>query len=211
MGHGGGPPNKYIHLHGKVSSEQLLRYQIAGKLPGPVPRAALKWQLGQIQGKARPHYHIRPAGGGPKAWAGNSSFSYLLGLNKKFKTIMAVSTADDGCYDPVTVKVDHGHNVWVACEFGSSFDAGAAQEYSNAGTAMNTYNVSCPSNVPPSQCSFIYGETFDTAENSSHVFVNSVYYETCGSSCNYAPGGGIEVWSGSPSSQPILITAAPRV
>lgn len=210
MGHGGGgAPNKYIHLNGKVGPQQLLKYQIAGKLPGPVTKAALKWQLSQIQGKARPQYHIRPDGGAPKAWAGDNNFGYLLGMSKKFKTLTAVNTEDNGCYYPVTVKVDHAHNVWTACEFGSSFEAGAAQEYSSTGSVMNTYNVGCPSNIGPSQCLYLYGETFDTAENNSNVFANSVYYENCSSSyCYYVPGGGIEVWNaGSPSSQPILITA----
>lgn len=206
MGSGAGGPHKYIHPSGKIGPETLLKYEIAGKLPAPVRVPALKWQLGQIQGKARPHYHFGPNGGAPKAWATNTNYGYLLGMSKKYKTIMAINTGSNGCYYPTTVKVDHAHNVWVNCEYGSSFESGAAQEYSSTGSLMHTYDDGCPSNISPSQCFYMYGDSFDEASNSSNEFVGLSYYEYCAYYCFYYSNGGIEVFN-SPSSQPILITA----
>lgn len=206
MSHGGGGVHKYIHLTGKIGPETLLKYQISGKLPAPVTQKALKWQLGQIQGKTRPRYHFRPNVGAPKAWATNNEYGYLLGMTKRYKTIMAVDTESNGCYYPTTVKVDSAHNVWAACEYGSSFEAGAAQEYSSTGSLMHTYNAGCPSNIGPSQCEFMYSESFDEASNSSNAFVGLPYYEYCYYYCYYYGSGGIEVFNG-PSSQPILITS----
>ena len=177
MGHGAGAPNWQIP-HGKISPLQRLKMQIAGKLPGPATRGALKWQLGRLQGHARPHYRFHP-NIAAKMWSDDTDFGYLLGLSKKFKTLSAINTEADGCYDPITVKIDHSHNIWTACEANSTFEAGAAQEYSSSGTALGTYNVGCPTNIPPSQCAYFFSETFDQFENSSYVFANLTYYENC--------------------------------
>lgn len=207
MGHGAGAPNWQIP-HGKISPLQRLKMQIAGKLPGPATRGALKWQLGRLQGHARPHYRFHP-NIAPKMWSDDTDFGYLLGLSKKYKTLSAINTEADGCYDPITVKIDHNHNIWTACEANSTFEAGAAQEYSSSGTALGTYNVGCPTNISPSQCAYFFSETFDQFENSSYVFANLTYYENCyfvGSVEYCGFGEGFEYWpNGSPASQPTLI------
>jgi hypothetical protein len=204
--HGG----HYIHLKGKTSREQILRYEIAGKLPAPVRIDTLKWQLAHMKGQSAPRFRITPNGGKPAAWSSDVDFSYLIGLTKKNKPVMAVNTANNGCYDPIVIKIDHSKNVWTSCEFNSAFEAGAAQEYSSAGSLKNTYNVGCPSSIPPSECYYFFSESFDQAENSSTVFAGLVYYEYCNASflCTDVASGGFEYWpNGSPGNQATLLTS----
>jgi len=204
--HGG--PQQFPHH--KIGAAELLKLEIAGKLAGPAPRDALKWQLQHIRGKARPQYHFRPDVPSAKAWSDDTEFGYLLGLSKRFKTVSSIDVESNGCYDPVTVKIDHSHNIWAACEYGSSFEAGAAQEYNSAGTLQATYNVGCPTNISPSQCEYFYSDTFDQFENSSYVFASLTSYENCYFVTNYdeqcGTGAGFEYWpAGNPSAQPTLI------
>ena len=199
-----GPPHWQIPTR-KISPLELLKLQVAGKVPGPGMRGALKRQLQRLEGKSRPQYHFRNDGGGAKAWSDDTDFGYLIGLSKKFKSVSDINVESNGCFDPITVKVDHSHNIWTACEEGPVGDAGAAQEYSSTGTLMNSYNAGCPSNISPSQCYEFFSESFDQFENSSNVFATLTYFENCGvSTCD--EGYGFEYWpNGSPSSQPTLI------
>src|SRR5580698_9170127 len=206
-----GPPHWQIPTR-KISPLELLKLQIAGKVPGPGMRGALKRQLQRLEGKSRPQYHFRNDGGGAKAWSDDTDFGYLIGLSKKFTSVSDINVESNGCFEPITVKIDHSHNIWTACEESSSFEAGAAQEYSSTGALLNTYNVGCPSNISPSQCEYFYSESFDTFQNSSDVFATLTYYENCyyvstyDEQCGYTDGG-IEYWpNGSPSSQPTLIS-----
>jgi hypothetical protein len=175
----------YQHPNGKLSPTQLLKDEIAGKLPRPVTLKNLKWQLKQIQGQARPRYHLSPAGASVAAWASVTDYGYLIGQNKKLKkTIAAVDVESNGCYYPITVKVDHMGNVWTACEYNSSFEVGQAQEYTAGGTLSNSYAMGCP----VTSCSYyLFGASFDQGENSTNVVVGAEYIEWDG---EYGSGDG---------------------
>ena len=202
-----GPPHWQIPTR-KISPLELLKLQVAGKVPGPGMRGALKWQLQRVEGKSRPQYHFRNDGGGAKAWSDDTDYGYLIGLNKKFKSVSDINVESNGCFEPITVKIDHSHNIWTACEEGSGSNAGAAQEYSSTGTLMNSYNVGCPSNISPSQCEYFYSESFDhVSELERRLRDADVLRELLLSHMmSSAAYGGFEYWpNGSPSSQPTLI------
>ncbi|HEY2473242.1 MAG TPA: hypothetical protein VGI19_00430 [Candidatus Cybelea sp.] len=207
---GSGAPH-YQYPKGVRGSLELLKLQADGKIPSPITRAAAKWEYKHAAGTPRPNFHHRRSGDAISIWAANENFSYLVGMNRKLKDINAIDTSANGCYNPVTVKVDHNRNVWAGCQFNSTFNAGAAQEYDSNGNLTNTYNVACPTNIPASQCVNLFSEGFDSAVNAKHVFANLVYYDACDLSYNCQPGqsGGFEYWkAGSPSSQPTLISTS---
>jgi hypothetical protein len=118
-----------------------------------------------------------------------------------------------GCSEPYGVKVDHTQNIWVGCYEGSN-STPTAQEYSSTGTQTASYNASCPTNwqsSADSTCdSYFYGyDGYDSAADSSHVFVDGYFYGydcSTGPSCTYTYGSGVEYWpAGSPTSTPTLI------
>ncbi len=186
----------------------LLEQQAAGKIPGPIPRAQLRRQLEQL----RAHPSVRYAAHGKAAkigmWLANSSSSYLLGESKNAKTtITAVSTTPNGCYYPITVKVDAGGNVWTACEYNATYNGGIAQEYSSAGALVSSYSEASPACPPSSTCTFS-GYGFDEASNAADVFDALALFseKVCSPKCTTSSGSGFEYWpAGSPSATPALI------
>jgi len=189
---------------------ELLKQQAEGKIAGPVPRARLREQLKQLEQHPKLHIPVRHDGKKVAEWVTNTNYSYLLGMTKNAKAnVVATNTQSNGCYYPVTVKVDHNGHAWVACEYNSSFEGGAAQEYSSNGTLMSSYNAG-----PPGGCSgscYFDGYGFDQGENSSIVVDELSYYfaESCNPSCTYSSGNGFEYWPvGSPSSSPTIINTS---
>jgi len=140
-------------------------------------------------------------------WISASDYSYLIGVNNRHKTVVAVDTSKNGCYNAVSVKVDQQRNAWVACQTNASFTAGASQEYSSSGTLLNTYGAGCPTNIPASSCALFFSNTVDQGENANHVFVGLTYYVNCDAqyNCDSVNGGGVEYWqTGQASAQPTV-------
>jgi hypothetical protein len=173
---------------------KLLTLQAEGKLPGPVSRRALQWQLKQIQGKSRPQYHYHYHNPGVALWASDSSYDYLLGMNESLnETVADIDTASNGCYDPLTVKVDRQRNVWTACEEigpSGSTNFGGEQEYSRYGTLEQSYGYNA-SGLCGSDYAFCWAISFDGGwDNQSHIFaeLSDGLYESGGSFYNLGPG-----------------------
>ena len=185
----------------------LLKLQADGKILSPVTQAAAKREYNSLTSAPRRTLHEIHSGIAPTIWASSTGYSYLIGVNKTNKTVAAIDTAANGCYNPTTVKVDHQRNVWLSCQVNSTFEVGAAQEYSGSGTLLNTYNAGCPSNIPVSLCAQFFSGTVDQAENANHVFVGLTFYVSCYGYyiCNQASGGGVEFWNANqPSAQPTV-------
>ena len=119
---------------------ELLKLQAEGKLAGPVPRAESQMMFKYLSGHPRPRIKANHHGGKVVVWATNTDYGYLLGLNENYGVAQAIDTENDGCYEPITVKVDAERNGWVACEANSSFNGGAEQEYPTGKGAPATYN-----------------------------------------------------------------------
>ncbi len=193
---------------GPVSATELLKLQAQGKLAGPVPPKMLLRRIKMLQTHSRPHFSFRGKSGVVGAWISITDYSYLIGVNGRLNKAMTdIDTEENGCYDPITVKVDSSQNIWAACEDNDTFSAGAAQEYSSEGALTNTYNQGCPGNVTGCEDWYSYG--FDSASNSSDVFsaIDFFEYETCNPSCEFEDGAGFEYWpAGDPSASPTLVT-----
>lgn len=190
-----------------ASSKELLKLQAEGKIISPLTPAAAKWVYNNLAGAARPAFHNLHSRSAPAIWVSSTGFSYLIGMNSRHKTVAAVDTSANGCYNAVSVKVDHQRNVWLACQTDSSFTAGAAQEYNGTGTLLTTYWAGCPSNIPASLCAEFFSNTVDQAESAKHVFVGLTYYATCAGyyNCTTVNGGGVEFWkAGQASAQPTV-------
>ena len=195
----------------KISQLEMLKMQAAGKLPGPAPIKALKYQLHRLQSGIRPNFHIigDKKKAGVAAWTDDTDYGYLIGLSKKYAPVSDISTSNNGCYDPVTMKVDHSGNIWTACESDPS-DGPAQQEYSKTGVLEATYNGAIPCDYSTG-CEFSFAEGFDGASNSNNVFQSVTFYEeeiwsNYPYSCNFYDGAGYEYWpANSPSSSPTFV------
>lgn len=204
MGH---PAAPMFMPKGKISPLELLKLQAAGKMAGPVPVKTLKLQLKNIEQGGQHQIKVRKdKSSATLMWVSDTDANYVVGQGKKNKTVAAVDMYDDDCYYPVTVKVDHTKNVWVACEYNSSFEGASTVELSSTGTMENAYTyTSCPL----SNCDYWYAYGFDEATTSSDVFQSLAFYEDeiCNPSCIFSYGGGFEYWpKGSPSTEPALLT-----
>jgi hypothetical protein len=135
-------------------------------------------------------------------------YDYLIGFNSRLRKVLTgVDTGSNGCYEPITVKVDSSQNIWTECEYNSTFSNGLAQEYTSAGVLKASYTQGCPGSV--SDCTWIFSYGFDSATNSSDVFsgLASYEYEVCNPSCTEQEGAGFEYWpAGDPSATPSLIS-----
>ncbi len=191
---------------GRMTPMELLKLQAKGKLPGPVPQQVLKWQYQHITGKARPVYHISPDWKAVAAWASNTDYGYLVGQNSSLATTVADINVTNYCFDPITVKVDGGQNIWTACELNPSGLGAQVQEFSKTGAAVASYawNASCTN---PSGCEFEGGYGFDSAETSSDVFAAANTYQCAPAipSCTYTTAAGFYYWTGGPSSTPTFV------
>jgi hypothetical protein len=150
---------------------ELLKLQAEGKLKGAVPqKSAERAYKYLLKHPNAPLFKISRDGGSPKLWVSNTDYSFLLGQNKKgTKTIDAIDTANNGCYEPITVKTDSSGNIYTACGETSS-GGGAEQEYNASGTGSGTqYAWSAPS-CPPSAL-FCEGSGFDGGPDGlGHVY-----------------------------------------
>jgi hypothetical protein len=201
-------PAQIMALKTGRTPSRLLELQLEGKLPAPVPPAALRRQL---QGLAGPRPRLASRASAQVAvWAADTNFDYLLGQNATGrKTVTAVDLSANSCYSPVALKVDHAQNVWVGCELTSlSGTNGALQEYNSAGVFQQRYLPSCPSNVKG--CASFSGYGYDSGiDPRGNVFASLNLYdiETCNSSCTDNLGAGFEWWTkGNPSAAPRLIS-----
>jgi hypothetical protein len=203
--HGQRNPFDPAAFRGKMTPLRLVKLQEAGKLAAPAKHKIMEQILKTIRTKERPQYRFHP-NAAVGAWALNNNFSYMLGFKKNLKKeVTAVNVESDGCYSPVTVKVDSNEDANVACELNSSFNGSAAQSYSSSGVLKNTYawSVSCP---PSYDCEEAYGYGFDQGESSNYVFSGNTESEVeyCEEmypyTCYFDEGAGFYYWpKGSPS------------
>ena len=185
----------------------LLRAQASGELAGPIPRERLREQLEAIASKPRPRFasHSSAKIG---MWLANTSYGYLLGATANAKAVVtSVNVESNGCYYPITVKVDHAGNVWTACEYDAAFTGGSVQEYTSAGVQAGAYDESAPQCSPSATCTFS-GYGFDEANDATNVFDTLATFSlsVCTKKCTVTSGSGFEYWpAGSPSATPTLI------
>jgi hypothetical protein len=194
-------------MKGGMSPSTLLKLQLEGRLPAPIPVPALRAQL-KRQSHARPHLAFH-AGAKVAVWASDTNFNYVVGQNMpNNQTITAIDTSANACFSPIALKVDRAQNLWVGCELQSTSSTnGVVQEYSNAGKLLKKYAPACP--VPVSTCQSFSGYGYDSGiDPSGNVFASLNLYsiETCNPSCVSNLGAGFEWWpAGKPAAAPKLI------
>ncbi len=193
--------------NGRLTPLRLLQLQVDGRLPAPIPRAALRDELAQ-QGRPRPHPAFHRAAN-VTLWVSNTNYSYVFGQDRHGrKTITAIDVAANGCNYPIGLKVDHAQNLWVGCEFNGQFTESIVQEYASSGTLKNQYVPGCPN--PVSTCTSFSSLGYDSAlDSSGNVFASLNLYsiETCNPSCVSSLSAGFEWWpGGNTSATPTLIS-----
>ncbi|HLY02863.1 MAG TPA: hypothetical protein VKR56_10275 [Candidatus Cybelea sp.] len=208
----------YIAHKGKLlTTLQLMKLELAGKIPSPMSHSLMAKQVNYVEHHKRPFFRgITPDKSQSVAeWSSLLDYDYLLGQSKKMtSTVGAIDTANNTCYEPYMVKVDHNQNIWTGCDEVPPDYYSGVQEYTSAGALTATYGSECPS--PPAgyiSCDYYYGYGYDSAENSSNVFISLEFFEaefcTSGGSCGYDEGGGFMYWpAGEPSDTPSLIGGA---
>jgi hypothetical protein len=194
-------------VKGPLTPRRLLRLELGGELPAPIPRKVVRYQLEHLT-DARPQLEFRRAAA-VGLWTSDTNFSYLLGQARRGRqTVTAIDTAANGCNYPIALKVDHAQNLWVGCEFNEAFTESAVQEYASDGTLKAQYVPSCPS--PASECESFSSLGYDSAVDASgNVFASLNLYsiEICNPSCVSSESAGFEWWpAGNPSATPTLIS-----
>ena len=195
-------------LHkGGLTPRQLLRLELEGKLPAPIPRKALRYQLEHL-GKNRPRLAFRRAAT-IGLWASDTNYSYILGQSRRGRlTVTAIDTSSNGCNYPIALKVDRSQNLWAGCEFNAAFTESVVQEYGSDGTLKSQYTPGCPN--PVSQCASFSSLGYDSAlDANGDVFASLNLYsiEICNPSCASSLSAGFEWWpAGNPSATPTLIS-----
>lgn len=193
---------------GALTTRQLLRLELEGRLPAPIPPKALRYQLAHL-GNTRPHFALHRAAAKVTLWTSDTNYGYLLGQSRGGrKTATAINAAANGCNYPIALKVDHAQNLWVGCEFNDAFTESVVQEYAGDGTLKAQYVPGCPS--PVSECQSFSSLGYDSAlDASGHVFavLNLYSIEICNPSCVSSESAGFEWWpAGNPSATPTLIS-----
>jgi hypothetical protein len=193
-------------LKGPIKPAKLLRLQLAGKLPAPVPLRVLRYEIKQLRGHVRPHFTVHPAQNTVGLWGSNNLQSAILGQSMNARrTIMTIDANANDCDLPSGLKVDHSQTLWAACEDDPSGSGERVQSYTNSGSLIATYATRCPTNEPSCTNFFAFG--FDAATDSTgHVFASILGY-SCSPGCSVTNGSGFEYWPvGSPSSAPTIIS-----
>ena len=150
MSHGGGGAHKHIHLTGKIGPETLLKYQVAGKVAGPGHTESSEVAAWPNPGQDSsavpfPYRRRRPRRPGRRhriRLSPRDDQEVQDHHGRRHRDPTAATTRS-------TVKVDSAHNIWAACEYGSSSNAGAAQEYSSTGSLMHSLQRRLPEQHRP--------------------------------------------------------------
>ncbi len=185
---------------GPISQVDLLKLQIAGKLPSVFSRAALRHALKVLSSHSRPHLRFRRTAR-VGLWVSTLEYSYVVGLTASGRrTVSAIDVGGNGCMDPYGIKVDHSENLWVACGFNSSMTTGLVQEYKPGSSTPYATYVDGGCNSP---CTSYTATPQDVAfDSDGHVFASNIDSNECIPSCtnNIWP----VVWwnADSPSSPP---------
>ena len=193
---------------GRLTPRRLLRLELEGKLPAPIPRKTLRYQLEHLA-NARPHFAFHRAVATVALWASDTNYSYLLGQDRRVrKTVIAIDAATNGCNYPIALKVDHAQNLWVGCEFNGAFTESVVQKYTSDGALKAQYVPGCPN--PVSDCASFSSLGYDSAVDAAgNVFaaLNLYSIEICNPSCVSSESAGFEWWlGGNPSATPTLIS-----
>jgi hypothetical protein len=202
-----GAPHWMYPNHKFAGSKELFKLQAEGKIISPLTHAAAQRLYKSVASATRPALHPIHTGIAPTMWLSSTGANYLIGMDGRGKTVAAIDTSKNGCYDAVSVKVDHQRNAWLACQLNSSFESGGVQEYDGTGTLLTSYWAGCPTNIPASSCAVFFSGTVDEAQSATHVFVGLTYYVNCDAfyNCTTVGGGGVEYWNaGQASAQPTV-------
>jgi hypothetical protein len=173
-----------VKFRGGYDPVNMLKLQIAGKIPSALQRPVLEHILKEIRGRGRPQVPFKQ-NAGVGMWVSGGYFGYIFGQNKSGNaTVTAIDTVSNGCYYNYGIKVDHAQNLWTSCYNNASAEGGAVQEYApGSAKPANTYRdeYACGRG-----CAF-YGFANDVATDSSgHVFAANEFSELCSSrSCTY--------------------------
>jgi hypothetical protein len=177
----GGSPSASTAVPGvagaPASTADVLKLQLAGRLPTFLPRTALLRALHILNAnKHRPS--VKRHAGNPGLWVSSLAYSYVVGLSPDAQhTVTAIDVGSNGCEDPYGIKVDHSNNLWVACAFNSSMSNGVVQEYKQgASTPAATFNdAGCSS-----PCTSFDASAQDVAfDASGHVFASNIDSNEC--------------------------------
>lgn len=191
---------------GRITPLRLHELQARGELPGPVSQAALERGLDVARNRRSIQLEKRHAGK-VGLWISDTNENYLIGFNAAGKQIEgAISGSANGCFMPVTVKIDAARNIWTACESNAAYTGNVLQEYNSAGKLQTQYSAACPI-AGTAGCKYWYAYGYDGAADAQDVFIALTFWElnTCSPNC-LTYGGGFEWWpTGSPSATPTLI------
>ena len=195
--------------HHRITPLKLLELEVAGKVPGPATHRALARMLRSLKHRRKP-LSRSDAAGTIQMWSDDTYYDYLIGMDKNHRVLKALNTSYAGCYDPITIKVDHASNVLTACEDNAGFDGGAEAQFDKTGAFTRLYAWTDPYSCNPSNgCESEIYAGFDGAANASNVFATLTYSERyiCGTSCqeSYDDPGFFYWTNGSPSSPPTFI------
>ncbi len=202
-GNGAQTPIGTLTRSSGFAPRRMLELQAEGKIPGPFPRAVLQQELKEIEGHPRPRIEAHGNASSVAIWATNAEFNYLLGLSANGKkTIAAIDLQPQDCYNPLSVKIDGSHNVWVSCEYNFLGTGGEILIYSSAGKLRQTYAWSP---CPPSYYYCLTNGYDDGRDAKGNVFAAVSFY-TYGNPSGSASGAGFEWWNHkTPSAPPSLI------
>ena len=173
---------------------RLLKDQVDGKKPAPMTHAGMQYALAQFVARPQVRPDVRNDMKRLRLWVSDFSHSYMIGTAARGKKAVAqINTANNGCYFPTGIKVDHQQNLWIACEASTApGTAGAVQVYTN-GTLAGAYQEQCPI---PSGCYNWYSYGLDVATDAAgNVFapLAAYWYNYQQDWTTY--GTGIEWWA----------------
>jgi len=144
---------------GPMTPMKLLRWKAQGTIPAEMPREVAQKAYKYLLNHPHMQFKVSPEGN-PALWLTNTDYEYLLGTNGRGTAVsMAIDTASNGCYVPITVHTDKHKNAWVACEEANPDYNGGEQEYTDAGALVGTYSPSSGGGCPAS--SYCYSYAFD--------------------------------------------------
>ncbi len=188
-----------------ADANQLLTLQAEGKIAGPVPREVVQMQL-QYAHRRRARLALRADAARIGMWGSNNIDSYIYAMNKKgTKVLGTIDTAANGCYSPVTIKIDHKQNIWVGCEeldvtYPAEF--GGEQEYSSSGSVQRSYAFDA-SKFCGSAYSYCVADSFDGGwDGAGHVFAELSSGDTVINRTVYYLNPGFYWWNSNEPSGP---------
>lgn len=164
----------------RTSRAEMLKLEIAGKIPTPIARRVLLRMLAaELSGRRPPLRFNSKAKVG--IWVIPACCGYVFGQNLTGgKTVTGIDAKANGCGGLSSLKVDHAENLWLACNYYGT-ENGGAQEYlpgSKTPSAIYQESVNCGSG-----CTYESGVLDVAFDSNGHVFASNAFSQECKSSC----------------------------